>query len=182
MSADPHLCSMNSMSSSAGIIDRRAITAMVGPLAEVTLHEIAPMCRAESFQTTHSRRCRPSSSLTAPSPSRSRASRDPGRLKWVWRLEDGYRPIHTSWRVSRLPRLGPCPLSARQSAYVWWPHPRVGVVRWTPRSWRRRGPADISGFANLELYSLILQLLGLEAYEPAHNGTIGFWDQYIDST
>jgi hypothetical protein len=38
------------------------------------------------------------------------------------------------------------------------------------------------GFANLELYSLVIRLLGLEAYEPAHNGTIGYWDQYIGST
>lgn len=129
--ADPYLCSMNSMSSSVGIIAQRGITATVGPLANIIQDDTAPMCRTESFQTTHSRRCRPSSLRTAPLPSRSRASRDPGRLRWVWKREDGYRPIRTSWRVSRLGSCGlavvPCPSSTRQSAYVSRPHPRVGL-------------------------------------------------------
>ncbi|GFZ43401.1 hypothetical protein JCM24511_01121 [Saitozyma sp. JCM 24511] len=50
------------------------------------------------------------------------------------------------------------------------------------RGWVSTNPHVLESFANLELYSLVLRLLGLEAYEPAHNGTVGFWDQYIDST
>ncbi len=34
-------------------------------------------------------------------------------------------------------------------------------------------------FRNLEIFSLITKLLGVEGSEPTHNGTLGFWDRYL---
>ncbi|WVW80511.1 hypothetical protein I302_102495 [Kwoniella bestiolae CBS 10118] len=43
-------------------------------------------------------------------------------------------------------------------------------------------PAILKSFPNLELFSLVTRLLGLSREdEPAHNGTIGFWDRYLGS-
>jgi len=36
-----------------------------------------------------------------------------------------------------------------------------------------------AGFANLEIFSLVMRLMGLESLEPPHNGTVGFWDGYL---
>jgi hypothetical protein len=36
-----------------------------------------------------------------------------------------------------------------------------------------------SGFQNLEIFSLVTSLLGLKEVEPPHNGTKGFWGQYL---
>lgn len=38
----------------------------------------------------------------------------------------------------------------------------------------------MKGFSNLEVFSLVMRLMGLEGIEPAHNGTKGFWDEYLD--
>lgn len=34
-------------------------------------------------------------------------------------------------------------------------------------------------FQNVELYNLVLKLLGAEAWAAPTNGTIGFWDRYL---
>ncbi|WWD05374.1 hypothetical protein V865_003448 [Kwoniella europaea PYCC6329] len=44
------------------------------------------------------------------------------------------------------------------------------------------GPPILKSFPNLEIFSLVTRLLGLSpSFEPAHNGTIGFWDRYFGS-
>lgn len=35
-------------------------------------------------------------------------------------------------------------------------------------------------FRNLEIYNLIMKLLGVnDSYAASNNGTVGFWDQYL---
>ena len=34
-------------------------------------------------------------------------------------------------------------------------------------------------FQNVEIYNLIIKLLGIDAYASHNNGTVGFWDQYL---
>ncbi|KAF9464150.1 Phosphodiest-domain-containing protein [Collybia nuda] len=34
-------------------------------------------------------------------------------------------------------------------------------------------------FQNVEIYNLIMKLLGIEAYAANNNGTVGFWDKYL---
>ncbi|KAF9503081.1 hypothetical protein BS47DRAFT_1310273 [Hydnum rufescens UP504] len=47
---------------------------------------------------------------------------------------------------------------------------------------RRRGePQIIEGFENVEVYGLIVKLLGIEPrFAAATNGTVGFWERYLD--
>ncbi|WVQ85744.1 hypothetical protein IAT38_007911 [Cryptococcus sp. DSM 104549] len=40
-------------------------------------------------------------------------------------------------------------------------------------------PPILKSFRNLEIFSLATRLLGLTAVEPPHNGTEGFWDEYL---
>ncbi|KAF8443018.1 alkaline-phosphatase-like protein [Boletus edulis BED1] len=42
------------------------------------------------------------------------------------------------------------------------------------------GTYIIPGFANVELYNLVMRLLGIEAWAAPNNGTTGFWDKYVD--
>ncbi|KAG6377012.1 alkaline-phosphatase-like protein [Boletus reticuloceps] len=42
------------------------------------------------------------------------------------------------------------------------------------------GTYIIPGFANVELYNLVMRLLGIEAWAASNNGTTGFWDKYVD--
>lgn len=42
------------------------------------------------------------------------------------------------------------------------------------------GTYIMPGFANVELYNLVLRLLGIEAWTAPNNGTAGFWDMYVD--
>ncbi|KAK6907832.1 hypothetical protein I203_101833 [Kwoniella mangroviensis CBS 8507] len=43
-------------------------------------------------------------------------------------------------------------------------------------------PPILKSFPNLEIFSLVTRLIGLSpSFEPAHNGTIGFWDRYFGS-
>lgn len=42
------------------------------------------------------------------------------------------------------------------------------------------GTYIIPGFANVELYNLIMRLLNIEAWAAPNNGTTGFWDKYVD--
>lgn len=38
----------------------------------------------------------------------------------------------------------------------------------------------MDGFQNVEIYNLVLKLLGVnDAFFARNNGTIGFWDQYL---
>jgi hypothetical protein len=37
----------------------------------------------------------------------------------------------------------------------------------------------MNGFQNVEIYNLIMKLLGIEAQATKTNGTIGFWDKYL---
>lgn len=34
-------------------------------------------------------------------------------------------------------------------------------------------------FANVEIYNLVMKLLGISDKAAPTNGTVGFWDQYI---
>lgn len=34
-------------------------------------------------------------------------------------------------------------------------------------------------FANVEIYNLVIRLLGIEHVAAKTNGTVGFWDQYF---
>ena len=38
----------------------------------------------------------------------------------------------------------------------------------------------IEGFENVEIYGLICRLLGIERFMAPNNGTVGFWDRYLD--
>jgi hypothetical protein len=37
----------------------------------------------------------------------------------------------------------------------------------------------MNGFQNVEIYNLIMKLLGIEAQATKNNGTTGFWDKYL---
>jgi hypothetical protein len=37
----------------------------------------------------------------------------------------------------------------------------------------------MNGFQNVEIYNLIMKLLGMEAQATKTNGTTGFWDKYL---
>ena len=37
----------------------------------------------------------------------------------------------------------------------------------------------MNGFPNVEIYNLIMKLLGIEGQAAKTNGTIGFWDKYF---
>jgi len=51
-----------------------------------------------------------------------------------------------------------------------------------PSAWHSviDGTYIIPGFANVELYNLVVRLLGIEAWAAPNNGTAGFWDKYLD--
>jgi len=34
-------------------------------------------------------------------------------------------------------------------------------------------------FSNVEIYNLVIRLLGINDYAASNNGTVGFWDQYL---
>ena len=34
-------------------------------------------------------------------------------------------------------------------------------------------------FQNVEVYNLVIKLLGIDAYAASNNGTVGFWDRYL---
>ena len=34
-------------------------------------------------------------------------------------------------------------------------------------------------FENVEVYNLVLKLLGIADYAAGNNGTVGFWDNYL---
>ncbi|KAF8300137.1 Phosphodiest-domain-containing protein [Clavulina sp. PMI_390] len=54
------------------------------------------------------------------------------------------------------------------------------VRRNGPNPDRRKEPQVIPTFNNVELYSLVVKLLGMEKYAAPTNGTAGFWDRYLD--
>ena len=37
----------------------------------------------------------------------------------------------------------------------------------------------MNGFQNVEIYNLVMKLLGIEAQAAKTNGTTGFWDKYL---
>jgi hypothetical protein len=37
----------------------------------------------------------------------------------------------------------------------------------------------MSTFPNVEIYNLVIRLLGVSSYAARNNGTVGFWDQYL---
>ena len=37
----------------------------------------------------------------------------------------------------------------------------------------------MSTFPNVEIYNLVIKLLGINSYAAENNGTVGFWDQYL---
>jgi len=45
---------------------------------------------------------------------------------------------------------------------------------------KRKDPMVIEGFENVEIYGLICRLLGIEKFMAPNNGTVGFWDRYLD--
>jgi hypothetical protein len=51
---------------------------------------------------------------------------------------------------------------------------------------KRRGWHSVSGdtyildtFQNVEIYNLVMKLLGVGSTSAPNNGTVGFWDQYL---
>lgn len=38
----------------------------------------------------------------------------------------------------------------------------------------------MQGFPNVELYNLVMRLLGISKSSASTNGTIGFWDSYLE--
>jgi len=57
-------------------------------------------------------------------------------------------------------------------------------LRWpldTDKCWHSTsGSAYVmNGFQNVEIYNLIMKLLGIEAQAAKTNGTAGFWDKYL---
>jgi len=48
-----------------------------------------------------------------------------------------------------------------------------------PRGWVSTEPPVLESFRNLELFSLVTHLMGVQELEPPHNGTSGFWHQYL---
>lgn len=51
-----------------------------------------------------------------------------------------------------------------------------------PSAWHSvaNGTYIIPGFANVELYNLIMRLLDIEVWAVPTNGTASFWDKYVD--
>lgn len=51
-----------------------------------------------------------------------------------------------------------------------------------PSAWHSvaDGTYVIPGFANVEVYNLIMRLLNIEAWAAPNNGTVGFWSKYVD--
>ncbi|KAK4684949.1 hypothetical protein P7C73_g5211, partial [Tremellales sp. Uapishka_1] len=45
-----------------------------------------------------------------------------------------------------------------------------------PRA-KREDILVLESFANLEIFGLVMKLMGLDKVAPTHNGTVGFWDQ-----
>jgi hypothetical protein len=37
----------------------------------------------------------------------------------------------------------------------------------------------MSTFPNVEIYNLVIKLLGVSSFAARNNGTVGFWDQYL---
>ena len=37
----------------------------------------------------------------------------------------------------------------------------------------------MEGFENVQIYGLVMKLLGLEEFSAKNNATIGFWDKYF---
>ena len=37
----------------------------------------------------------------------------------------------------------------------------------------------MNGFPNVEIYNLVMELLGIQEYAAKTNGTTGFWDIYL---
>ena len=52
-----------------------------------------------------------------------------------------------------------------------------------PSAWHSvtDGTYIMPGFAGVELYNLVMRLLGIEAWAAPNNGTAGFWDKYVDA-
>jgi hypothetical protein len=49
------------------------------------------------------------------------------------------------------------------------------------KGWDSTSGSDnvINGFQNVEIYNLIMKLLGIEEQATKTNGTTGFWDKYL---
>jgi hypothetical protein len=47
-------------------------------------------------------------------------------------------------------------------------------------NWTQGGPHVLDGFQNVEIYNLIVTLLGIGDKAAPNNGTEGFWDCYLD--
>jgi len=59
---------------------------------------------------------------------------------------------------------------------------RILSSDYTTRGWLSGGRNDLyvmEGFDNIEVYGLVMKLLGIEKYSALNNGTVGFWDRYF---
>ncbi|ORX35480.1 alkaline-phosphatase-like protein [Kockovaella imperatae] len=56
---------------------------------------------------------------------------------------------------------------------------KVRAMQSGSEGWVSKDPHVIDSFNNLEIFTLVLGLVGLSDKIPAHNGTIGFWKQYL---
>ncbi|QRV80871.1 pyrophosphatase/phosphodiesterase [Ceratobasidium sp. AG-Ba] len=49
-----------------------------------------------------------------------------------------------------------------------------------PRGGGKNGPVLIEHFENVQVYSLVMRLLGIQQYSAQTNGTAGYWDTWFD--
>lgn len=54
-------------------------------------------------------------------------------------------------------------------------------LSWANKGWHSTSEDTyvMNTFANVEIYNLIMKLLGIEDYAAGNNGTLGFWDSYF---
>lgn len=58
---------------------------------------------------------------------------------------------------------------------------RKRALSWANKGWHSTSDDTyvMNTFANVEIYGLVMKLLGIENYAANHNGTTGFWDIYF---
>jgi hypothetical protein len=54
-------------------------------------------------------------------------------------------------------------------------------LRWANKGWHSTADDTyvMNTFPNVEVYALIMKLLGIENFAASNNGTAGFWDIYF---
>lgn len=55
------------------------------------------------------------------------------------------------------------------------------ALSWANKGWHSTSDDTyvMNTFANVEVYNLVIKLLGIEDHAAGNNGTLGFWDVYF---